>query len=265
MLSEERNGNFTSSEIVALTTNGKAKDSFGAPFYTYIEECNMERRLKRSISCEENARPLSWGKLCERYVCDNPEILGLEYSVNLSDTTRHPTIDCWLGSEDVLKEDTVGDIKSPKTLKSFCQLVDAIVMVEADGVWVMDGTQTMNNIRFGWVDKNGFERKKHPDGEKYYWQLVSNGTIHNKKFAELIVFVPYKSELPELKKLALVLDAESGVYQYSWVANANDSELTYLNDKGLYKNKTVIRFEIPQADKDFLTSRVTTASQLLNK
>jgi len=245
-LSAERNGNFTSSEIVALTTNGKAKDTFGAPFYTYIEECNMERRLKRSISCEENARPLSWGKLCERYVCDNPEILGLEYSVNLSDTTRHPTIDCWLGSEDVLKEDTVGDIKSPKTLKSFCQLVDCVYVKK------LDGMDAMNYIR-----------DNHKDGEKYYWQIVSNAIIHDKKFGELIVFVPYKSELPELKKLALVLDAESGVYQYSWVANANDSELTYLNDSGVYKNKTVIRFDIPQEDKTLLTNRVLSASKLL--
>ena len=246
MLSEERNGNFTSSEIVALTTNGKAKDSFGAPFYTYVEECNMERRLKRSISCEENAKPLSWGKICERYVCDNPQILGLEYSVNLSDTTRHPTIDCWLGSEDVLKEDTVGDIKSPKTLKSFCQLVDCVYVKK------LEGMDAMNYIR-----------DNHKDGEKYYWQIVSNAIIHDKKFGELIVFVPYKSELPELKKLALVLDAESGVYQYSWVANVNDSELTYLNDIGVYKNKTVIRFEIPQEDKTFLTSRVLSASELL--
>ncbi len=245
-LSGERNGNFTSSEIVALTTNGKAKDSFGAPFYTYVEECNMERRLKRSISCEENSRPLSWGKLCERYVCDNPQILGLEYSVNLSDTTRHPNIDCWLGSEDVLKEDTVGDIKSPKTLKSFCQLVDCVYVKK------LDGMDAMNYIR-----------DNHKDGEKYYWQIVSNAIIHDKKFGELIVFVPYKSELSELKKLALVLDAESGVYQYSWVANANDSELPYLNDSGIYKNKTVIRFEIPQEDKDFLTSRVLSASKLL--
>mgnify|MGYP006320321397 FL=1 len=246
MLSEERNGNFTSSEIVALTTNGKAKDSFGAPFYTYVEECNMERRLKRSISCEENAKPLSWGKICERYVCDNPQILGLEYSVNLSDTTRHPTIDWWLGSEEVLKEDTVGDIKSPKTLKSFCQLVDCVYVKK------LEGMDAMNYIR-----------DNHKDGEKYYQQIVSNAIIHDKKFGELIVFVPYKSELPELKKLALVLDAESGVYQYSWVANANDSELTYLNDIGVYKNKTVIRFEIPQEDKTFLTSRVLSASELL--
>lgn len=55
-----RHGNFTSSEIVALTTKGKAKDSFGKPALTYIEEKNMERRLGRSITTESNAKPLVW-------------------------------------------------------------------------------------------------------------------------------------------------------------------------------------------------------------
>ena len=39
---EIRNGNFTSSEIVALTKKGKGANGFGSAAITYIEECNME-------------------------------------------------------------------------------------------------------------------------------------------------------------------------------------------------------------------------------
>ncbi len=60
-----RVGNFTSSEIVALVSKGKEKGSFGKPALTYIEECNMERRLLRSVTDDVSARPLSWGLLVE--------------------------------------------------------------------------------------------------------------------------------------------------------------------------------------------------------
>ena len=60
--SKNRVGNFNSSEIVALTTQNKSKNGFGKPALTFIEECNFERRLDRSITDEVTARPLSWGK-----------------------------------------------------------------------------------------------------------------------------------------------------------------------------------------------------------
>lgn len=245
-----RNGNFTSSEIVALTKDPTAKamaagQIFGAPALTYIEECNMERRLGRRIEDETNSRNLSWGKLGEKYVSENPALLGLEYSINLSDTTRHPEIEYWLGSEDATKEDTVCDIKCPKTLKSFCQLVDALY------VGGVSGMEAIEHIR-----------ANHKDGDKYYFQLVSNAIIHNKPFGELIIFCPYKSELQALRDLAQNWDG-ADQYKYSWIYNASDDEMPYLIDGGFYKNINVIRFEIPQADKDFLTKRVIAAGKLL--
>lgn len=246
-----RIGNFTSSEIVKLLaepTAAKKKEGeiFGAPAYNYIEECNMERRLGRSIETEENARNLSWGKLCELYISQNPILLSLEYKVNLSDTSVHPDIDYWAGSEDALTEDAVCDFKSPRTLKSFCQLVDAVA------VHGLQGTEAMNYIR-----------QNHKDGDKYYWQLVSNACIHNKQFAELIVFVPYLSQLNELRELAGNWDNPEESFKYSWIFNANDEELPYLVDGGFYKNINVIRFEIPQSDKDYLKERVLLAGKLL--
>jgi hypothetical protein len=133
-------------------------------------------------------------------------------------------------------------------------LVDPLYlnMKEVNGVWVYDGLEVMNLIR-----------ANHKDGDKYYYQLVSNACIHNKKFGELIVFCPYQSELQKIRELAGNWDNPEESYKYSWIFNSNDTELPYLIDGGYYKNINVIRFEIPQADKDFLTERVKAAGALL--
>lgn len=232
-----RVGNFTSSEIVALTKLAKDGKSFGAPAMTYISECNMERRLGRSITDEVNARPLIWGKLLESLVFD---LLGLEYVLVSQETCVHPTIEYWSGSPDGVKDfDTVIDIKCPLTLKSFCQLVDPLYQG-------LNGLDAMDAIR-----------DNHKDGEKYYWQLVSNSIIKNVPYAELIVYMPYHSELSAIRSAA---EGNKGAY---WIWGASDDELPNLIEGGYYRNLNVIRFEVPQADKDFLTERVLAAGRLL--
>lgn len=231
-----RRGNFTSSEVVALTKFAKDGKSFGAPAITYIEEKNMERRLGRSIDSESNAKPLVWGKLLEGYWF---ELLGLEYTLSSTETDVHPTIKCWSGSKDGIKTDTVIDIKSPITLKSFCQLVDPLY----NGLIGMDA---MNAVR-----------ESHKDGEKYYWQLVSNSILNNTRYAELIVGVPYQSEIPAVKLLA---DGNPNCY---WIAMAEEDELPFIPDGGYYKNLNIIRFEVPREDKEFLTNQVIKASKML--
>lgn len=245
-----RNGNFTSSEIVALTTTNRKGDDWGAPALTYIEEKNMERRLERSLTNESNARPLVWGKLLEGRVFD---ILGIEYSLNSQETLRHELIEYWCGSPDGFKYDlgkTVMDIKSPITLKSFCQLVQPLY----DGLTGMDA---MNAIRNGYKDSNGVDHAAHKDGEKYYQQLVSNACISKSKYAELIVYVPYESEIPDIKLLA------DGVPNCMWIQFAEATEIPYLKDGGYYKNINIIRFEVPEEDKDLLTACVLKAGKML--
>lgn len=261
-----RTGNFTSSEIVALTTTGsremteqefmdhkkqfpksrkKTIESWpGKPALTYIEETKMERRLGRSLTDEVNARPLIWGKLIESRVFD---LLGLEYVLTSQETTQHPTIPYWVGSKDGIKHDegkTVMDIKAPLTLKSFCQLVDPLY----NGLTGMDA---MNIIR-----------DNHKDGDKYYWQLVSNSIIEETQFAELIVYVPYFSELPEIRHMAGNVSGDQMGKHY-WIAMAQDDELPFLLDGGYYKNLNVIRFEVPEADKALLTDCVKKAGEML--
>lgn len=240
LLNTSRIGNITSSEIVELTTNGKEKGSFGKPFYTYVDECNMERKLGRSITNEVDARPLTWGKLCEKKVF---ELLPLEYRLCSHDTIEHRTIKYWAGSPDATKQNVVSDVKSPQKLKSFCTLVEPLYMTTP-----LTGMAAIN-----WV------RKNHKDGEKYYWQLVSNSILTNSEIAELIIYAPYKSELPSIRQLA----TDENDYAYQWIARAKDGELPYLIDGWYYKNLNIISFEVPQADKDFLTDRVLAAGKLL--
>lgn len=225
-------------------TNGRAAGTLGKPAYTYIEECNMERGLGRSLDTESNAKPLTWGQIVEKRVF---ELLGTEYQLVSSETIQHPTFPYWAGSPDANKFDpgkTVADIKSPLTLKSFCQLVAPIYKK-------LTGMDAMNYIR-----------ENHKDGEKYYWQLVSNSILTNAKHAELIVYAPYRRELEEIRDMVRGLD-DTKQYRYYWINNAQDDELPWLHEGLKYQNINIIRFEVPQMDKDALTARVILGGELL--
>jgi hypothetical protein len=232
-----RNGNFTSSEIVALVSNDKSGQMPGAPYHTYIKECNMERKLGRSLTGDVDAKPLSWGRLNEKRV---HELLGTAYEYCSSKTLSHPTVECWKGSPDHIFHhpeeghyDAVCDVKCPHTLKSFCELVDA---------GLSGGIEAIRKTKYG---------------EKYYWQLVSNACITGHKYAELIVYAPYQPELSAIKQLA------DGDPRYYWIQFANDDELPFLIEGGHYKNLNIFRFQVPSKDKMFLHSRVEMAAKEL--
>lgn len=256
-----RGGRFTSSEIVALTKMGSRKmddaelarhkaefpksrkttiESWpGEAALTYIEETNMERRLCRYLDNDTDSKPTSWGNLVEAFVFEQ---LGLDYTLCSQETQRHPDIDYWCGSADSVKHDegkTVCDIKCPFTLKSFCRLVQPLY----DGLAGMDA---MDRVR-----------ETHKDGDKYYWQLVSNSIINGCRYAELIVFMPYASEVELIKQLA---EGQPHLY---WLNFAQDGQLPYINDGGYYRSLNIIRFEVPQSDKDFLTDCVKKGGELL--
>ena len=236
---EVRIGRFTSSKIAALMSVGKDKVSFGKPALTYIEEKNFERKLGRSLTSETTARATSWGKLLEKRVLE--ELLGIDYRPSSAESIVHHVYgDIWAGSPDAQKYDeggTIVDIKSTYTIKSFCQFAEC---------------ETIEDVR-----------ENHPDGEDYYWQLVSNAIITNSKYAELIVYCPYQSELQAIRDLAANIDGEQK--NYYWIFTANDNELPYLKDNGFYKNVITFRFEVSENDKNLLTEKVLAASALLKK
>lgn len=231
-LSEIRIGNFTSSEIFRLMKPGKAKGSYSVDAQTYIDECNRERRLGRSIEVQTDARPLSWGKCVEKRAFN---VLGLEYTLCSNVTIQHPTIQYWVGSPDATTKVAVADLKCPLTLTSFCQLVDP---------YIEDGKVVHEALTIEAV------RANHRDGEKFYWQLVSNAVLTNRDKGELIIYAPYEWELEEIKTLA------DGNPDYYWIWAAEKNKLPYVIEGKHYKNVNVIAFDIPKEDKDRLTERV---------
>jgi hypothetical protein len=257
MLNKIRNGNFTNSEIVALTTNGKTKGSWGKPAFTYIEECNMERRLGMALENEIDANPTSWGKLIEKRPFDQ---LSTAYHLCSDETLSHPAIEFWKGSPDVKKFVSgeivaIGDLKCPMTRKSFCQLLDPYY---ENGKLVYEGL-TIEAVR-----------ANHKDGEKYYWQILGNviiaaaiaGVDPCTIKGELIVYMPYKSELDEIREMASSISVNNLEYS-KWIYFANDDQLPHIIEGKHYKSVNVIEFDIPREDVFFLTERVNEAGKLL--
>jgi hypothetical protein len=221
-----RAGNFTSSKNGKLMASGKAKDSFGKPALTYIEEINMERRLGRGLTGDTDSKPTDWGHCLEPHVFG---LLGLEYSTISKQTIVHPDYDFWAGTPDSIcygHENTVCDVKCPYTLKSFCQLIDG---------WESNGIQGI--------------RDNHEKGEDYYWQLVSNACLTGCNYGELIVYCPYKRELQ---------DIDMG--EYPWMMY---TELPFLIEGEHYKNLNKFRFPIPETEKIAIHNRVVEAGKML--
>lgn len=211
---------------------GKVKGSFGAPALTYIEEKNMERRLGRPLKGDTNAKECDWGHLCEQFVFD---MLGIEYSTVSKQTLVHPEIDYWCGTPDSIcygNYNTVVDIKAPFTLKSFCQLVDG---------WKSNGIQGI--------------RDNHRDGDRFYWQIVSNAILTGCDEGELIVFCPYKSQLQELYSRGIDL---------KWLIYTPEDDLPWIPDGNTeYKNINKFRFSIPAPDRTALKNRILEAGEIL--
>jgi|SRR5688572_3435450 len=236
-----RNGNFTSSEIFRLMKPGKAKGSWSVDADTYIRECNQERRLMRSIEVQTDARPLTWGKCVEKRAFN---VLGLEYTLCSNVTIQHPDITWWCGSPDSTTSEIVSDLKCPMTLTSFCQMIDPYY----EGKNLIHEGLTIEAVR-----------ENHRDGDKFFWQIVSNGVLTGRKKGQLIVYVPYEDELEEIKTIA------DGNPDYYWIWAAEKEKLPYLIRGGHYKNINVIEFDIMERDVNALTSRVLECGEQLIK
>jgi len=286
-LSNKRIGNVTSSEIVALTSNGrrdmteeelkiykennpkgtrKTIDDFGAPFYSYVDECIMERFFKNNLENETEVKAFSWGKLCELIVHDK---LPTDYIMQSEITEVHPEIPEWVGTPDgkkmltmveVLPEgnkvtqvcDTITDIKCPLTRKGFYNLIK--------NLYDFDGINVSNKEKVNGDEIIQLIRNQSKEGEKYYWQLVSNACILGAKYAELIVFMPYFEEIEEIKEYNRSLENPYFAIEY-----AKENELPFLYKESGIDNINIIRFEVKEEDKIFLTSRVKSAIELINK
>jgi hypothetical protein len=205
----------------------------GAPL-TYIEEKRIERRMGRSIDIESYSRPMAWGLFMEMIVFSH---VGMKYVIASQDSDYHPTIKGWSGSKDlIVPGESIGEIKCYQP-KKFALYTDAILKKDV-----------------------ALLRSEFPEE---YWQLVSNAIINDVPNAEAISFMPYLSELTDIRELAENYDGEDP-WKYRFISESPDCELPYLPDGGYYKNLNRFEFEVPQEDRDALTIRVVESLKLLN-
>jgi hypothetical protein len=226
----ERIGNATSSQIYRLMGTKQVFDS-------YVEECNMERELMRSVDKEENARQLTWGKLCETYLFGSVNLLGLQYRASGDKTRVHKYYPWWSGSEDGEFDDDVKgvlELKCPYTIKSFYRFSKAI----QEGY-----ISSVRDVKIG----------NSKDGEKYYWQMVSNACLLGVDYAEFCVYMPFEIELDAIRETAGEME---NLNDYAWVNWAGNDQLPHLKVNGNLPNLSKLRFEIPKKDKELLEQKV---------
>lgn len=229
---KDRVGNFTSSEIHRLCTFDRSGKKEGAPFHTYVEEKQREKRLGRSISTNASSRDTAWGNFIEIRVF---ELLGFEYKIKSDETFRHPTIEGWTGSPDlIVPNEKVSDIKCYAP-NNFSKYADVLLTKDIELL------------------------KK--ENAKEYWQLVSNAIINQVPKAEAILYAPYISEQQEIIEMVENYDG-ADQYKYRFIAESEWYELPFIPDNSYYKNLIKFEFEVPKEDIEFLTERVQLAIKL---
>lgn len=256
---EIRISNFTSSQIFRLCGAGKREmtaeelasrpksgkgssvktietfDTLSDEALNYIAEKNIEYKIGRSINLQKQTRATLWGNYLQQRVHD---MLPTSYKLVDEKTVAHPTVSRWVGSPDNIceSESLIGDIKCYEP-KKFTEYVDCL---------------SKNDIQ---LFKSEFPQE--------YWQLLSNACILGMDNIEAIVYIPYFSELQEIRQSVLDLDAEDDKKKYGFIAYSHYNELAWISDGCGYKNLNQFRFVAPVEDKLFLENKVLEAGKLL--
>jgi len=196
--------------------------------------------LGRPLNLEKETNATKWGHYLEQRVHD---LLPTSYRLIGKKTQQHPKYSFWVGSpdNDCQVESVVGDTKCYEPT-NFCQYVDCLAEAE----------RTKNILLF----KENFPQQ--------YWQLISNACILNVDNIEAIVYMPYFSELQEIRQSVNDLEDEGDRKKYAFIANNHYNSLAYIQDGSEYKNLNRFRFAAPKEDKEFLTAKIIEAGKLLN-
>lgn len=237
-----RVGKFTNSEIWKLLTMAKDGKSFGKPALTYIQEKKFEARIGRPLNLERTNKDALWGHFLQQRVFDLLEDTG--YELIEDRTIQHPAIEYWVGTPDAKHQrDSVADDIKCYAPKNFCEYVDLLRLAQP---------------------KNDTELFKAERPEEY-WQLVAHSVLLNTKHIEAIVYIPYYSELQAIRESVDMLESEDDQRKYAFIKHSHYNELSYIQDDRHYKNLNIFRFEVPQSDKDLLTTTVEKAGELLKQ
>lgn len=241
MNNEHRQGRFTSSQMYKLMGTP-------APRKSYIEEKNMERRMKRCMDVGSYSQGMAWGKWMEQRVF---RLVPMSYTIVSKATVLHPDENLgkvWAGSPDLIsfdKDETAQLTSEVKCYypKAFCQLTDALLTKDIE---------IIKNVKVG----------QHKGKE--YWQAVSNSIICGVDQAEIITYMPYKKEMDEIRKEVADYPLDSDDYwQYGFIHKRDDDVLPVLPNDGYYKNLNIFRFIIPQEDISAITNMVAECSKQL--
>ncbi len=238
--SKKRIGRFTSSQIYRLCATNK-NDTIAKAFYTYVEEVYLTRKMGRSVNTEVKTQPMKWGSLMEVVLFNK---IGLNYKMAHKSTLEHPEHgDFWSGTPDLIEKGVKhGEIKAFQP-KHFAQLSLALLS---------ENTEVIK------------EKEK-----EVYWQAVSNALILGVEKAEIIAYMPYKSELEQI-----IDDVENSNFlerngldptDYYFLSTANIESLPYLPDDSPMSSINMFEFEVPKHDVEFLTERVLLANKEFQK
>lgn len=240
-MDNSRLSRFTSSEIVKLIPSGK-RSPFSIQGESYIIKKAQQYHIGKELDSTEKGKAVKWGLFVEHWLMhERPDILGLNYTLTPKSTLFHPKhADIWAGSPDGYNNttDAVIDLKCPFTLTSYADFA---------------------------ICKNISQvRAKHTDGEKYYWQIVSNCAILGKTKGELIIYVPTITELEEIVHYAIHGDIDDQ-HLYTFINYALDGELPYITDKCKFGNKISFEFDIPASDFELLENKAKLAGDILTE
>ena len=223
---------YSSSSAWKLMTKDKSGKKFGAPGIKYIKQVGYEIKLGRAVGSDFDSKQTSWGHFNERRVFN---LLPTSYQFVANDRLFHHEIKHYSGVPDYLDGIyTVADCKCPFNMEKFCDKMEALKSIETF-------------------------REDFPED---YWQLISNIILLrangiNIKFIEAINYVPYKSELQEIRDLA-----EDNA-KMKWLSYTDDDGLPWIRDGGNYTNLNRHRFEVIEKDVDELQEQILKAVELL--
>lgn len=234
---QNRIGNLTSSniyKICASLKNGNPSEAF----YTYVKEKMYERSLGRSLEMGVYSKSMAWGKFLEKRVFDN---LSQEYQMVHKTTYVHQKHIWRAGSPDfIVPKSKVSELKCFEP-KNFSSYVSALLTRDTERI-----------------------KSEHP---KEYWQIVQNADILRMTKGEAIVYMPYESEMKDIRELTQDLDYLNQINMLPWevffINEKSNSELAVLPDNSKFENLNIIEFEIPSEDVYFLHKRSLQAGKIL--
>jgi|GEM_PF-6035645 len=193
MLDRDRAGKISSSECYRMYESKAVQD-------TYIEELRMFNLFKQT-DVEKDVFNFKWGHLLENFLHEKTDHLAGYVNQNTEEnaTIFSNTNEYHCGTPDqyTLENESivVSETKCPVTLKG---LYNLIFPFYASGSYsFVDGDTAIVMIK-----------NKSKEGKKYFNQVISNAVLLEDElglecnYGELVVFMPYKKDIPEITAFA---------------------------------------------------------------